>query len=455
MSAYDTPRLTRRQMFRVLIALPVAAAFAEVARSQTVPGLRGALDAGAAGIRPAASEDQGPALQALLETAAQRGDPVYLPPGDYRVGRLALPDGTVLTGAGAASRLLATGEGPALLAQGAARITLSGLAVLAPADAARPGVVRMAEIGAVTMRDCLIDGGAGHGLSLEGCGGRIEANTLTRAAGAGLYAVDSKGLSIIGNTVSDCGNGGILVHRFAPGEDGTLISGNRVERTGATDGGTGQNGNGINVYQAHGVVVTGNHVSGSAFSAIRSNGGSGVIITANQCLDSGETAIYSEFSFVAAVISDNQVDGAANGILVVNLDEGGRIATVSGNIVRNLTTRGPYRHEGAGFGIGIAAEADTAITGNVIEGAPKWGIMLGWGPFQRNLTVTGNVVREAGTAVAVSVVEGAGAALIASNILACREAAIRGYRWNEAVTGDLIDGADGFSMLTVTGNRRG
>ncbi len=207
-----------------------------------------------------------------------------------------------------------------------------------------------------------------------------------------------------------------------------------MARIAATSGGTGQNGNGINVYQAHEVTISGNHVSDCAFSAIRSNGGSGVIITANQCLRSGETAVYSEFAFIGAIIADNQVDGAANGITVVNLDEGGRLATVSGNIVRNLTTRGPYIHEGVGFGIGIAAEADTAITGNVVEGAPKWGIMLGWGPFQRDLSVTGNVVREAGTAIAVSVVEKAGAVLIANNVLSGKEAAIRGYRWNEAAT---------------------
>ena len=62
-------------------------------------------------------------------------------------------------------------------------------------------------------------------------------------------------------------------------------------------------------------------------------------------------------------MANNLVDGAANGISVANFDQGGRLATVSGNIVRNLTTVGPYETQPPGFGTGIAAEADTAITG--------------------------------------------------------------------------------------------
>jgi putative cofactor-binding repeat protein len=94
------------------------------------------------------------------------------------------------------------------------------------------------------------------------------------------------------------------------------------------------------------------------------------------------------------VVSGNMIDGAANGISIANFDKGGRLASVTGNVVRNLTLKGPYQHE-LGFGIGIAAEADTLVSGNVIEGAPRWGMQLGWGPYLRNLVVTGNVIRKA------------------------------------------------------------
>ena len=40
--------------------------------------------------------------------------------------------------------------------------------------------------------------------------------------------------------------------------------------------------------------------------------------------------------FEGAVIADNTVDGAAFGVSVCNFNEGGRIAVVQGNIIRNL-----------------------------------------------------------------------------------------------------------------------
>lgn len=236
-----------------------------------------------------------------------------------------------------------------------------------------------------------------------------------------------------------------------------MIAGNRVQRISARNGGTGQVGNGINVFRAGSVMISGNHVSDCAFSAIRSNGGSNLQVTANTCLRSGETAIYSEFTFEGAVISNNIVDGAAKGISIVNFKEGGRLGVCSGNLVRNLVETGPYESSGAGFGIGITVEADAAVTGNVIEGAPRYGMQLGWGPFLRNVTATGNVIRKAGTGIAVSVVEGAGAAIISDNVISeTRNGAIVGHRWAKAATGDLARiGNGGFAHLTVERNHIG
>src|SRR5690606_3594203 len=118
-----------------------------------------------------------------------------------------------------------------------------------------------------------------------------------------------------------------------------------------------------------------------------------------------------------AVVNSNVVDGAAIGISIANLDQGGRMAVVSGNIVRNLVDAAPYSDEAPGFGIGITVEADTAVTGNVVEGAPRYGMMLGWGPFLRNVVATGNVVRDCAEGFAVSVVEGAGSAVVADNVI--------------------------------------
>jgi uncharacterized secreted repeat protein (TIGR03808 family) len=305
----------------------------------------------------------------------------------------------------------------------------------------------------VLIDNCEIGGSRKHSLQLERCGGRIERSRISGAAQSGLYAVDSTTLSVTGNTVSDCGNGGILVHRWKKAEDGTVVSGNRVSNIRANDGGTGQNGNGINIFRADGVMVVNNHISDCAFTAIRANSASDIQISSNQCRRSGETAIYVEFAFEGAVVSANMIDGAANGISIANFDEGGRLASVTGNVVRNLTLKGPYQHE-VGFGIGIAAEADTLISGNVIEGAPRWGLQIGWGPYLRNVVVTGNVVRKAPVGCAVSVADGAGTALITDNIFQeTAEGAVLGFQWEKKVSGEMAGGDSPYAQLTVERNR--
>ncbi len=126
-------------------------------------------------------------------------------------------------------------------------------------------------------------------------------------------------------------------------------------------------------------------------------------------------------------------------------------------MVRNLSDKGPYPADAPGFGVGITVEADTAVTGNIVENAPLYGIKVGWGPFMRNVVVTGNVIRRADTGIAVTVVEGAGAAVISDNVVAeTRTGAILGYRWSDAVTADFISGgAEGYGHLTVEGNHPG
>jgi uncharacterized secreted repeat protein (TIGR03808 family) len=165
-------------------------------------------------------------------------------------------------------------------------------------------------------------------------------------------------------------------------------------------------------------------------------------------------AIFSEFSFEGALIADNIIDEAASGISVSNFNEGGRLAVVSGNIVRNLTGSAPYFHDSPGFGIGISVEADAAVTGNVVDGAPRAGIWVGWGPYLRNVSVTGNVVRMAPVGITVSVVDGVASTLISDNLIqGAHDGAVVGMRWAERATADLtLTGASTFDGLTVDGN---
>jgi uncharacterized secreted repeat protein (TIGR03808 family) len=129
---------------------------------------------------------------------------------------------------------------------------------------------------------------------------------------------------------------------------------------------------------------------------------------------------------------------------------------VQGNIIRNLVGRRPAGtdpKDGAGIGIGV--EADTVVTGNVIENAPNIGIAAGWQAYLRDVAISANVVRGADYGIAVSVAAGAGTALIANNLISgARRGAIVGMEGKQAVTDDLSkDVPARYAQLSIAGNR--
>jgi len=444
-----------RRSFLGFAALPLAPTLAAAASPGS--GLRGALDAGALGVRTGSQDLQTAALQKAIDAAAGQNQPLFLPPGHYHTSELSLPSNASLIGVAGSTHLVLTGAGPLLTSKGTRNVSLEGLVVdgsTGSVPGAFGGLVHMSGVSMLRISRCEIIESGKSGLALTACAGWITDNVISGAQDYAVYCLDAAGLSIQNNDVRDCADGGILVHRTQVGEDGTIVSGNQVRRIGARSGGTGPWGNGINVYQGGSVMVANNRISDCAFSAIRSNGGSNLQIIGNNCLRSGETALYSEFVFQGAVIANNVVDGAAHGISIANSNEGGRMAVCSGNLVRNIYTKGPYEVQEPGFGAGIWAEAETAVTGNVIENAPLFGIALGWGPYLRNVTATGNVINKAGVGIAVTVVEGAGKAVIANNIITeALRGAVVGFRWSERVTEDLtITGAEAWPHLSVSGN---
>jgi uncharacterized secreted repeat protein (TIGR03808 family) len=451
-------KLHRRGFFAVTAA--GAAAFAQPAIAGDTDAIkmamRGSLDATELGIVPGALDDQSRKFSRMLETASDRDMPVFLPPSTYVVSNLNLPRSVRLSGVPGASRIIYGGDGHLFLAEKTELLHLDGLLI----DGANrwigeqaQGLIDARGVPQLVIDNCRILGSGKNGIALERVAGRVERCEISGAADAGIFSVEGAGLQIAGNTVAACGNGGILVHRWQVADDGTIITGNRVSNTRALGGGTGQNGNGINIFRANGVTVANNHVSDSGFSAIRGNSASNLQINGNTCLNSGETAIYAEFGFEGAVINANIVDGAANGISIVNFDDGGRMGVCSGNLIRNLRKEGPYTPDPPGWGTGISVEADTSITGNVIENAPRFGITLGWGKFLRNVIANGNVIRQADVGIAVSVVEGVGAAVITDNLIdGAKSGGIVGYRWVDAATDDLAKSPPGGGNLIVERN---
>jgi uncharacterized secreted repeat protein (TIGR03808 family) len=448
-----------RRRFLTFSAVGAAVAAEPFAAERAVAGPRSSvgIDAMHFGVRAGGADDQTRALQDAIDQAAGARVPLALGPGVYRAGDLKLPAGAHIIGVRSATRLVLT-RGPSLIsANHADGIALMGL-ILDGGGMPLPegrGLVHFADGRGVRIADCEIIAAGRHGIMLEAIEGEVTGSTVTGAEGAAVFSLDARGLRLAGNTIRGAGNNGILVWRSAPGDDGTLVLDNRIEDIAARAGGAGQNGNAINVFRAGNVMVRGNRISGAAFSAIRGNAAANLQMLGNTCTGLGEVALYAEYGFEGAVIANNVVDGAALGVAVTNFREGGRLAVVQGNIIRNLTPKRPPGadpHDPAGIGIGI--EADSAVTGNVIENAPTAGIQLGWGQYLRDVTVTGNVVRGSDVGIAVSVVPGAGSAVIADNLISgARRGAILGMDGRNAVTGDLATDGGRFAHLAISGNR--
>lgn len=379
-----------------------------------------------------------------------------MPPGLYRSGALQLPPYAIIVGVPGSTRLVMTGGASLLSSNGADYVQLSNLVLdgnhVKLMDG--HGLVHLRQGRAVRIADCMLVNAGGNGIMLEAVEGEITGNTVIGAADYAIFSNDAAGLRIAGNTVRGAGNNGIAVWRSAPGDDGTLVVDNRVEDTKNTSGGSGQWGNAISVFRADNVIVRGNRINTAAYSAVRGNTASNIQIVGNTCSGLGEVAIYAEFAFHGAVIANNIVDGAAVGVSVTNFkDHGGRLAVVQSNLIRNLHRGRP--EGGDGEAVGISAEADTVITGNVIESVKGTAIAAGWGPSLRDVTITGNLVRSADVGIAVSVVQDAGTVIIADNLIADTPlGAIVGREWDKTVTGDLSkEGADRYAQLAIDRNR--
>jgi uncharacterized secreted repeat protein (TIGR03808 family) len=405
---------------------------------------------------PASGPDATAALQGAIDAATRAGRPYVLPVGVQRSGTLRLPDGAHLIGVPDATRLALIGAGPLMTADKAARVTLSGLAFDGAdrAPGGDRGLLDFSGVGALSIADCAIAHAGGIGLRLRGCGGRIARNEVSDIGAGGIFSTDATGLVIDDNIVARCGDNGIQIWRTTAGDDGARVTGNRISDIRNVSNGTGQYGNGISLFRAGGIVVANNVIRRCAYTAVRNNGGAGVIISNNSCAELGETAIFAEFAFEGCVIANNAIDGAVCGVQMVNFaDNKGHAAICSGNIIRNL--RPTPNHSGHEFGYecAIKVEADATVSANVIEGAPWVGILVGWGASLRDVAVEGNVVRDAPIGVGVSIAEGADGAVIADNVISgASRGAVVGMKFDEPVTDDWARGGAAPAQVKVSGN---
>lgn len=369
---------------------------------------------------PDASGDVTRRLQAAIDEAASRRIPLVLAPGRYPVRALTLRAGLDLSGHGSATRIDVTEASSAISGEQVDGLRLARLALTGNPSKrtlrAQQGLVSLRNSTNIALEDLDVMASPASAIALERCGGRLTRLRIRAATHAAIFSIDATGLAITDNDIADCADNGILVWASRPAEDGTLVAHNRIARIGAASGGSGQYGNGVNVFRAGSVTVTSNRITDCAFTAVRGNAASNIQILANSCARLGEVALYAEFGFEGALIANNLVDRAAAGISVTNYNEGGRLAVIQGNLVRNLFRREHEPVDKRGEGIGV--EADAAVTGNTIENAPTAGIAVGWGKYMRNVAVTGNVIRNVGIGIAVTGDIAAGTALVATNLIA-------------------------------------
>lgn len=406
------------------------------------------------GLVPGAAHDQAAALQTVIDEAANRGAALTLPPGRFRVGALTLRPGSRLIASGSTT-LEFLGGARFLSGEDADGVVLEGLALdgayarLASEDAA---LLDLRRCRGLVLRGLTLLRSAGHGLFLQGCAGAISDCTVTGAQQAGIHSLDAAGLDIRHNAVLDCANNGIQVWRSEAGEDGATIANNRIARIRADAGGSGQNGNGINVFRAGSVLVTGNRIADCAYSAVRGNAASDIQMIANSCTRAGEVALYAEFGFEGALIAANLVDQAATGVTVTNFNDGGRLAVVQGNLVRNLFRREAEPEDKRGHGITV--EADAAVTGNVIENAPTAGIVIGWGPYMRDVVATGNLIRKSRAGILIASQAAHGSCLLTGNMISgAADGAIRAMDGAGNPTGpELAREGSPNARLSISGN---
>ncbi len=394
------------------------------------------------GVRPGSPDDQTQILQRAIDDAARAQVPLALPPGVYRTGMLRLQSGTQLVGVRGATRFVFAGGASMFYGEGTnsvglSDLTLDGAGIALPA---RRGLVHCLGGRDIRVADCEIAGSGGNGIWFENVSGDISGNIITKSATTAIVSLDAQGLLVSRNTIKGTNDNGIEILRSTVGDDGTQVLDNRIADIKAGPGGSGQYGNAINAFRAGNVIVRGNRISNCDYSAVRGNSASNIQISGNSVSDVREVALYSEFSFEGAVIANNTVDGAALGVSVCNFNEGGRIAVVQGNIIRNLLPKRP---------IGTAPDDDAGIG---IYAA--FGIVAGWGKYLRDVVISGNVIRNAFVGVGVSVVSGAGTALINNNMISeTPRGAVGGLDHARAITPDLCaEGAQRFAQVVIGTN---
>lgn len=381
-------------------------------------------------------------LQTVFDLARTQGLPVFLQPGVYANGPL-----TVLTTNGSGKPLqveavpgtatiLFTGGGTPLRIEGVSPVKFEGVKFDGQ-NLALPNYVgsRQAFIGIksatdIYFEDCQIVNSPGIGIYAFQAQTRVQ-GCYVGSHSIGLLSEDSR-VFVRRNAFASLTNNGVVIWRGVIGGDSSEIVGNTINGVDTIEGGTGQNGNGVLVFQAGGVTVADNRIFSPKYSGVRCNGASQIVIEGNSIWNARETGVFVEAPGVGvdihgAIVSNNHIDTTATGIAVANsglyADGIAHSVVVEGNRISNLrvtTISDPGYYPPQVGGVGITVETDCVVSGNLVDTAQTIGIQAGTNDATKDLCVTGNLVRASAIGIGVSnnVIAGtSGEVIVSGNIV--------------------------------------
>ncbi len=148
------------------------------------------------GVEPNAERDQSAAMQRAIDELAPAGQPIIIPAGMYRAGKLQLPSSAAVIGVPGLSILLAPKGTPVFECRDTADVSLRGVAFIGAGLVAK-------ECRKLTVADCQVLSSGGDGLVCSGTGLLVTGN---RASGCARAAIWVEGDGLITNNL--IGGGG-------------------------------------------------------------------------------------------------------------------------------------------------------------------------------------------------------------------------------------------------------
>ena len=280
-------------------------------------------------------------------------------------------------------------------------------------------------VSAAEISNCILQNSVACGIYIPNGSSAIIRNCNLNNCSFGIWSLDSV-VIVESNTIENCTNNGILIWTSTVTGNSSSVTNNFINTIGSGSG-TGQNGNGVDVFRAVAVNIVGNRFNACQYSSIRCDGGVDAIIIGNNCYNSREVAIFIEaptagIDLNGASIIGNMIDNAGNGITVTNSGGGGqgtaRSVTISGNRITNVVNRtinDPGYVPTVSIGFGINVEGACVVSGNIIDTAAGLGIIAGHNAYAHDLNINGNLILNSPIGIGYSAQSGAGQIVISSN----------------------------------------